>query len=108
MIACPLLKNDLCIAYEGRPFVCRTTYSSGVPDQCHPHRFNAANMVPRSKELHKFQDLEKTIVGKFKLKSGVVPLALALLLGERISKNELELDKGDSAILKEYLEAWVI
>lgn len=107
-IACPLLKDDLCIAYKGRPFVCRTTYSSGVPDQCHPHRFGTGTaIVPRMDELREFQDLEKQQMQKHKLAYKTAPLPLAVLIGERLAKGDLEVEDSWGAVLQEYLKAWL-
>lgn len=106
-IACPLLRDGLCVGYAARPFQCRTTWSTGDPDQCHPHRFGRSTpIVPRMGEALKFQELERDLLQRLGLKHRTVPLALALQLGERIATGALELNDTEVEVLKEYLQAW--
>lgn len=106
-IACPLLKGGLCIGYEGRPFQCKTTWSTGDPDLCHPHRFSQHTpIISRLGEALRFQALERELLRKAGLHYRTVPLALALQLGERIATGDLELDDTEAEVLKEFLQAW--
>ncbi len=106
-IQCPLLKDGLCIAYKSRPFQCRTTWSSGDPDLCHPHRFSRQTpIVPRLSELVRFQEVENALMKRQGLKYRTLPLTLALQLGERIATQQIELDNVEAEVLKEFLQAW--
>lgn len=97
LIPCPLLKDDLCIAYEARPFACQITYSIGDPQDCHPHRMGT-DMLPRRELFEALAVVEGRILRRHHLKHFRVPLAAAVLWGERIVKGEVELDDCQNAL----------
>jgi Fe-S-cluster containining protein len=102
-IPCPLLKEDQCQAYPGRPLVCRLTLSTGDPYYCHPHRMGSATgFVDRRPEM---DEHTKSHMGKLKShqqRSGLLPLATAVLYGERICNGELEIVDADQELLTEH------
>lgn len=103
MIPCPLLsENRRCLAYEARPFLCRTMYSRSDPYYCHPHRIGAGAIINRSDEIEAVWSAEKTILKKHQLRQVLIPLSAAVLLGERISKGEVEIEDTNSALFVEH------
>ncbi len=98
LIPCPLLENDLCTAYEARPFACRITYSIGDPAECHPHR-GGGSMLPRRELYEALTVAEQRILKRQHLPHFRIPLAAAILWGERIVKGEVELEDCQTALL---------
>jgi Fe-S-cluster containining protein len=106
-IACPLLRDNLCIAYKARPFLCRATWSKGVPDQCHPHRFSQkTQIVSKRAESLRFQTVERALSKQLGIRYQPLPLMLALQLGERLATQKMELTDSDREIWKEFIQAW--
>lgn len=106
-IPCPLLEDDLCIAYKSRPFLCQTTYSVGLPDLCRPEQFSVRTpLVPRIEELLNFQKLEKSFYDSSESRYHVVPLSLAVLLGEQLATGKIDFSDTGSEVIKRYLEAY--
>ena len=102
MIPCPLLKDNLCLAYAGRPLVCRLTKSTGDPHYCHPHRMGeSTDFVDRRDEMDAHTKSHMAKLKHFQQRSGLLPLATAVLYGEKICKGELEIEEVDRALLKE-------
>lgn len=92
MTPCPLLNAEgLCDAYEGRPFMCRTTVSVRNPDFCHPHRFaeGLAGLVNRIEADRSLQEVENRLLKNTRLTLLRLPLSTAVLMGERLSKEDL-------------------
>lgn len=88
-VACPLLGEDkLCQGYTCRPVVCRTVYSRGDADLCHPHRFLQAPLLSRKDVMEKWVQIEQKLL---RLPLILLPLSTAVLLGERICKGEVDL-----------------
>lgn len=88
-IPCPLLGGDgLCQGYTCRPTVCRTVYSRGEADLCHPHRFLRAPLVSRRDVMERWSRIEQ---GVLKQPLTALPLSTAVLLGERICKGDVDL-----------------
>lgn len=99
-VACPLLDKNECLAYEGRPFACRTTFSKGDSHFCHPHRLLGADrIVPRRDVLDKQAVTEARVLRRFKKKMVLLPLSTALLLAERICKGEFSLQEYMEQVL---------
>lgn len=93
MTPCPLLTDEgLCGAYEGRPFVCRTTISTGDPYYCHPHRFSSgqAGIAPRREAEIPVHEAENRLLKAARLPLLRMPLATAVLMGEKLCKEGLE------------------
>lgn len=97
LIPCPLLKDNACTAYEARPFACRITYSIGDPEDCHPHRMGT-DMLPRRELFEALAVTEERLLRRHHLKHFRIPLAAAILWGERIVKGEVELDDCQAAL----------
>lgn len=98
LIPCPLLdKNKQCRAYEGRPFACQITYSIGDPKNCHPHTLGPG-MLPKRALFEALTVLETPILARHHLQHFRMPLAGAVLYGERIAKGEIELDDCQRAL----------
>lgn len=105
-IPCPLLGKDaMCSAYEGRPFQCRATFSFGNPGDCHPHRIDDAKLVDRQEAMAKYHSIQAKIAKKHGLQMVILPLSAAILLGERISSGELDLEEADLEVLRTLVEA---
>lgn len=104
LIPCPLLDTTkfTCTAYEGRPFTCRVTYSAGDPNDCHPHRIEDSGTINKQLVLAKFHGAQAQAARKFGLHMIVMPLSMAVLLGERIAKGEVDLENADAEIIREY------
>lgn len=105
-VQCPLLREGICMSYNNRPLVCRTTFSTGLPELCDPHNFSTDTpLVPRLEELTAFQAYERQLLRGLATYR-TMPLALAVLLGERVATGRLDLETSDAAILLKYLEAY--
>jgi Fe-S-cluster containining protein len=92
-IVCPLLEKDRCSIYEARPFACRVTFSKGDPFYCHPHQLNAnAPMVPKREALEGFYAKQGRELRRHKLDVITLSLSKAILIGEKISNGEEEIE----------------
>jgi hypothetical protein len=102
-IPCPLLSESKCSAHEGRPFVCRTTWSTGDPYDCHPHRFGPrTGIVPRADTIRDFHQMEASKLRQHVLKHIPLPISKALLLAERVCSGKLAIEDVQHTLLKEY------
>jgi Fe-S-cluster containining protein len=101
-LACPLLEDHLCSAYEARPFMCRTTISTGDPYECHPHRLSKGNggIVKKTPEMIEFMEKESKLLRQHQLRYMPVSLSTALLMAEGIDKHVYELEDFSSEVLK--------
>ena len=105
MIPCPLLKDNLCTAYAGRPLVCRLTKSMGDPYYCHPHRMGeSTDFIDRRQEMNEHTRSHMTKLKTHQQRSGLLPLATAVLYGEKVCNGELEISEVDQALLEEHRE----
>lgn len=95
LIPCPLLdeKAGTCQAYEHRPFQCRITYAIGDPQNCHPHHLGPG-MLPRRDLMEGVAAVEAPLLLRHHLRFIRLPLATAVLFGEKIAEGELELEDG--------------
>lgn len=106
LIPCPFLKEGECDIYEGRPFFCRTTYSTGDPYYCHPHRFgDASGIVSKIEVLAALNQAEESLLQRHQMGAIKLPLSSALLLGESVSKGDVELEEVGRHIWKQWAEA---
>jgi Fe-S-cluster containining protein len=98
LIPCPLLSQDgLCKAYEVRPFSCAVTFSTGDPANCHPHNLGPG-LLPRRELFEQLTEIEAPILKRHHLQHFRLPLAVALLYGEKIAEGDLDLDDSQKAI----------
>lgn len=105
MIPCPLLKDGLCLAYRRRPFICRITLSRSDPHYCHPHRIDAETRIePRKEWLGRLEREDTGLLRRHKLNHVYVPLAAAVLYGEKVSKEHLELADVDLHLLADFIK----
>lgn len=107
MIPCPLLTKDgLCGAYEARPFSCQITYSVGDPEQCHPHQIgDNTRIVPKREVLERLANVEVPLLKRHGLNHFRIPMAEAVLYGERIAKGELDLEDSAKTLWVNLIEA---
>lgn len=91
---CPLLtKEGACSVYPVRPFSCRVTYSIGDPHYCHPHRLgDSTGILPKNGLFEALEREESELLRQHHLQHFRIPLAKAILLGERVAKGELDLE----------------
>ncbi len=104
IIACPLLdeKTKRCTAYSARPYTCRVTYSLGDPENCHPHRIEKTGLVNKQEVMASYHREQDKIVSRHKLKMVLMPISLAIIIGEKIVRGEIDLEAADMTTLQEY------
>lgn len=92
LIPCVLLQEDgTCGIYDVRPFACRTTFSVGPAENCHPHRFGEfSGMIPRRDIAPAMEVQEDQLMKSAKIPPLRLPLATAILLGESLCVEEDE------------------
>lgn len=106
MTPCPLLEEaGTCMAYEARPFVCRTTVSLRDPYNCHPHRFTAGEvgLVSRKAADQRLHEAENPLLKSAGLTLLRLPLSTAVLVGERLCKEGL----APEEVSEQLFEDWV-
>jgi len=91
-LPCPVLDKGKCLAYEARPFSCRTIYATSDPLNCHPHRLTEARFVDRQAEAERFREAERKILARHGLALFGIPISKAILLGEKIMSGEGDLE----------------
>ena len=102
-IPCPLLVGARCSAYDGRPFVCRTTWSIGDPIDCHPHRFGPrTGIIPRAEVIEDFQKMEAQKLRAHGLVTLQLSLSKAVLLADAILSGTLTLESVASSLVKDF------
>lgn len=103
---CPMLTSDnLCGAYEARPFICRAYYSTGDPYFCHPHRLGEnTELISRDAIVTKFHQELRRILKGHRIALSTMPIGAAILLGERLCKGDVDLESIDHILMKEYAE----
>jgi Fe-S-cluster containining protein len=101
MIPCPLLtEENRCLAYEARPFLCRTLFSREDPYLCHPHRISGTP-VHRDVDVELFWSSEKAFLKQHDLRHALLPISVAVLMGEKIVNGEIEIEEANSTLMKE-------
>lgn len=102
-IPCPLLKDNRCVAYESRPFLCRTLFSRGDPYYCHPHRLGSqlSGILNREDAVETIWKAEDRLLRRHKLRRILLPLAAAILLGEKVVLGEVDLEEANLELLRE-------
>lgn len=106
MLACPLLdeKTRKCTSYDSRPFACRVTVSMGDPHNCHPHRILDASIENKTEITAEFHARERAAISRHGLTMIIMPLSVALLVGEGIVRGDFDLEGADMALLRDYAE----
>ena len=89
---CPLLDKNKCLAYEARPFTCRTTFTRGDPYNCVPKRIVSSRFVPKDDVTAKIREVETRLLAKHGLSLIGLPISKAILIGEKIVIGEADLE----------------
>jgi Putative zinc- or iron-chelating domain len=108
-IACPLLDEatGTCLAYDSRPFSCRTVYSRSDPHLCDPsHSGGLPPVLPRKEAIMEIGKVEATLMRKHRLGRIVLPLPVAVLLAERLDKGEVDFAACGVLVWKDYILQW--
>lgn len=108
-IPCPLLdqKSGTCLAYESRPFFCRTTFSKADPHYCDPsHSQGQPPVVDRKEALLEMINTEEMLLRKHRLGRIVLPMSSAVLLAERLDKGEIDFSTVGLLVWKDYIQQW--
>lgn len=108
-IPCPLLdeKSGTCIAYDSRPFSCRTVFSRSDPYNCVPsHSDGVPEVVPRKDVIQEMYRVESGLLRRHRLGHIILPLSVAVPLAERLDKGEIDFSICGSLIWKEYIQQW--
>jgi Fe-S-cluster containining protein len=103
---CPLLdEKNLCVAYDARPFVCRTYFATSDPYNCHPHRLGpGTRLVPREEAVDDYHAKQAVLLKEHGVRFPAMPISQALLLAEQVEMGKLQLDEIDSVLVQDYLE----
>lgn len=99
MTPCPLLKDDLCEGYASRPIHCRTTYSTRKAVGCHPHTLGEG-LVYNTTVVAQYNLELSQLLKRAEEKSPLMPISDAVLLGERVSNQDLTFSEA----VQEYLQ----
>ena len=97
---CPLLDKGKCLAYEARPFTCRTTYSFGDPYNCVPKRLTSGRFADKDDITARFRKVETEILAQHKLSLLGMPISKAILLGEKVLTGDADLEHFLSIVLE--------
>jgi Fe-S-cluster containining protein len=89
---CPLLDKNKCLAYDARPFSCRTTFTRGDPYNCVPRRIVSSKFVPKDEVTFKFRAVEARLLAKHGLSLIGMPISKAILIGEKVMIGEADLE----------------
>jgi Fe-S-cluster containining protein len=103
LLACPMLdKSNKCSIHKVRPFVCRTTYATGDPHYCHPHRLSSnTNIISRIAVLGEFYQMEERAFLTNGSHHILMPISKALLVAENVVSGEVAFEKLDYYISEE-------
>jgi Fe-S-cluster containining protein len=102
VIACPMLdeKTKRCTIYAARPHTCRVTFAFGDPDNCHPHRIEQSGLVNKAEVVGAYHREQAKIIKRHGLRVVLMPISMAILMGEKIVSGEIELEGADLAALR--------
>ncbi len=103
-LPCPLLSNLECTVYPSRPMACRTLIAYGDPHYCHPHRMDArrANLMDRDSLIQEYWAYEESVLRPKRLQVLLLPLSTAVLVGAKVRRGEMTVDRVDAFLLEEY------
>jgi len=94
-IPCPLLEDHKCLAYEARPLHCRTTFSRGDPEMCHPHELgSSAGIIPNTEVIISYNNQLLALLKRLGLQGSLMPLAEAVLIGEAVDSGKIEIEES--------------
>lgn len=103
-IACPLLKEKRCTAYESRPLACRVTVATGDAFYCDPQRLgDQSTIVDRTESIQDFATRETDILRRHGLTPLHMPISRAILMAERVCSGQLMLENIDRTYVLDYL-----
>lgn len=92
-LACPILEDGKCLAYDARPTHCRTTYSMGDPAMCHPHGLGMGEgFIQNLEAIQDFTQDVQAVLKRVGAAGPLMPLAEAVLLGEAIDSGRLDIE----------------
>lgn len=102
-IACPLLSEGQCTAYDARPFTCRMTLSTRDPDLCRSVYFNSGTFVEHRDESVAFEHVLRSASknAQSRLLQEAVPISTAILLGRHVVECGVESEDLDRSLLNE-------
>jgi Fe-S-cluster containining protein len=105
-LACPLLCQDMCDAYQVRPVMCSAHFVTSSPEACSPTStsFNRFHADECAEALATFAKAFDAAVGGEGSLRARVPMAVALLVAEKLltgPKSKPEFDVAIAAIVKE-------
>lgn len=103
---CPLLTDEkTCLAYEQRPFLCRTMLSVGDPYLCRPAEFSAGTpLLYRHDRMDEYYRLEKELLKEMRAPTARVPLSFAVMLGEKLVEGKIDVEDITPEVLKAYAQ----
>ncbi len=86
-IPCPVLSNDLCMAYEVRPVACSTHFVSSDKDLCQPLSMKSGQYEPifMVDLFDKFAQKLQSSVDEHGILQTTAPIPLALLMAESVN-----------------------
>lgn len=104
VIPCPLLNETTkeCTAYAVRPYQCRATYSIGEAADCHPHNIAKSGLLNRQKTMAEYHSEHSKLISKHGLQMVLMPLSMAVLLGEDIIAGRVPLENADREVLRKF------
>lgn len=102
-IACPLLAEGQCTAYDARPFSCRMTFSTRDPDRCRSVYFGSGTFVDHRAESAAFEHVLRLAAkgAQSRLLQEAVPISTAILLGRHVVECGAESEDLDRSLLNE-------
>ena len=105
MVPCPLLEGNKCMSHSARPLICRTYFAVSDTHYCHPHRLGEhTKIVPRTAVVDEFHRSQGALLRKHRLQLLTIPIAVAVLLAERVCSGEVDFGAVDKVLIKEYGE----
>jgi len=103
-IPCPLLdEKQRCAGYESRPLACRLRFSTGDPDDCHPHTFDPGNMASLQEMAPVVAAFENRLLQSHGVSKFRMPIGRALQLAERVLSGEVDLKSIELVLFQEYM-----
>lgn len=108
-IPCPLLDeaSGTCIAYDSRPFSCRTIFARGDPHYCDPsHSGGLPPVLARKEALMEVNEAEASLMRKHRLGRIVLPMSAAVLLAEKLDKGDIDFAMCGVMVWKDYIQRW--
>jgi Fe-S-cluster containining protein len=90
---CPLLEDNLCVAYEARPLHCRVTFSVGDPEKCHPHELgDQTRLIPNTQIIIDYNEKLMDTLKKLDTVPLLFTVSEAILLAREVEVGEITLE----------------